>query len=289
MWQRLLNALDRIGRFPHPNVFGKSAKQPSDKALSGADVFKLWSPPAGSPWFSFAKATLFASLDANQLDFLNFDAPNIAITPVSMTAMDKPFEWPGTSVAVIADLPHDHSVLLADHFSKQYGYQPVALFNNWPHKRGLIRCENVAATLSTLAPQRTEFAVSTSAPPFFMIQGERLSGLPVVHDFDNRYFVSEEDLPTAAYLKKHGIQNMAYIHDSPATADDLISYFCILHAAGISLWIVDITKSLHDTTLLTPVPRVTALSNFLLAQFSDFRRSGAGGFGGLISPKSSGG
>lgn len=278
MLRPLLSLLDLIGRFPHRNVF--SAPAAPVRSLSGVELFRLWSPPVESPWFPFAKATLFAAADAKT---------RVGWTEAASAIEQLPVEpaWPAAGVAVIADLPYAQSAMLGDYFSRKFGYQTVALFNNWPHARGVVRCESVLEAFIGGCDRRREVRASPGAPPFFMIQAERLSGNPQVHDFDNRYFVSEEDLPSAALFRKHGVNSVVYVHHGTVETDDLNSYFCGLRRDGMSLWLA-VIDALHETRQFLPVSRKTPLGSFGF-RFAAFRRSAAGGFGGLVPPKSSGG
>lgn len=283
MLQPLLKILDAIGRFPHPNVFEKPVSGPPLRADA---VFRAWAPPSDSPWFAYAKATLFASLERAA----GFADRALSVVPATqkLAADGARLAWPQGSAAVLADLPMDQSVVLALYFAEHHGYQPVALFNNWPHARGVVPCDAPAFALKSLAANLSQFQRPPSAPPFFMVQAERLRGRPIEEDFDNRYFLSEEDLPDADRFKRHGITDLYYLTEALPETDDMNSYLCGLLREGIRLWLV----RLDDLSRPEPFDikhRETSLSNYVSRQFHGFRRSGAGGFGAWIPPASSGG
>lgn len=318
MSQPLSGFLDSLGRFPHKNLYG--ANQPAASALSSdalkaENLFKIWSPKPQSPWFPYAKATLFASADSN-------DRLTSAVTGmVSRPLHDKlqsvsGVSWVSSGMGIIVDLPQDESVIVAEFFARCYGFQPVALFNNWPHVRGLVNCEIVLHSLIALASQMGSASkISPQSPPIFMTENSRLGyRQPNEDDFDNRYFLSEEDLPPSNYLRQHGINQIYYIYRgtpggdllgiqpkflSPGgiyiqrtapdvETDDLNPYFCTLAKEGIELSKVSV-ETLEKSEPFLPETRKTVLSNFSLFKNSSFRRAAAGGFGALVPPRSSGG
>ncbi len=297
MLQLLLNFLDALGRFPHRNLYAKRAVMSAQAGEWKAEtLFKAWSPRPDSPWFPYNKATLFASLDSNK----QLAATGKVILSrsfqdrlTSLTALN----WVSQGVAIIADMSQDESVILAAHFADRYGFQPVALFNNWPDWRGLVNCESILVSLLALAPQMASGGskLTSQSPPFFMVDCGRLGNrMPNENDFDNRYFLSEEDLPPAKYFKQHGIYQIYYIKSDllnfnpNVETDDLNPYLCALASEGIQIFKVsaaalDRPESYHVQS------RKTVLSSFSLFENSAFRRAAAGGFGALVPPRSSGG
>lgn len=316
MLQQLLNFLDALGRFPHENLYAREDSTAYDvQQWKAENLFKVWSPKPESPWFPYAKATLFASADSNQ-PLVSAVAGVISKSLQDRLAGLSRLSWVGSDTAIIADLPRDESVILAAYFAERYGFQPVALFNNWPHSRGLVNCEVVLTGLIALAPQMAYAAAkwNLQGSPFFMAESSRLGNRqPNANDFDNRYFLSEEDLPPAAYLRQHGVNRLYYINrggasglpgippevlspggydasgsDPWAETDDLNPYLCAVVKEGIELFKVPIT-ALDKPESFQVQPRKTVLSSFSLFENSAFRRAAAGGFGALVPPRSSGG
>ena len=302
MLQPLLNFLDHLGRFPHRNAYGAKNLPPrsGDPVYKSEDLFKIWSPPLKSPWFPYAKATLFASVDSHQKLFQGM-TQDAAASLKGQASQPSNLSWPEAGTAVLADLPQDQAIFLAHHFAEFYKFQPVALFNNWPHQKGLINCEVAAVAFATLASRMAELAsgLGPESPPFFMAQSSRLGDRqPNDYDFDNRYFLCEEDLPPAVYFKQHGIFKLCYIHPARVSGsfefkpeietDDLNPYFCALAREGMELLEVSF-DALSAAAPFQPQPRKTVLTSFSLYTQSSFRRSAAGGFGALVTPSSSGG
>ncbi len=287
--------LDALGRFPHKDVYGNNpsaAFPPGTDRLKAENLFKIWSPQTQSPWFPYAKATLFASADSNRQ--LAAQVTGVVSRPFQEQLQNVPsVSWVSSGIGIIADLPQDESVIAAEFFARRYGFQPVALFNNWPHKRGVVNCEVVLAGLMALASQMASVSrLNSESLPLFMAESGRLGNRqPNENDFDNRFFFSEEDLPPGSYLKQHGIGQIYYLYRDGrfnVETDDLNPYFCALAKEGIQLCKVSVS-TIERSEPFQPEARKTVLSSFSLFENSAFRRAAAGGFGALVPPRSSGG
>jgi hypothetical protein len=116
-------------------------------------------------------------------------------------------------------------------------------------------------------------------------------------DFDNRYFLLETDLPSAASLAARGIERLVYVRPEsaapgePPDADDLNPW---LHEASKRLR-VDLARAapgewrLGEPEPLDAKVRKTPFSTTRDPAFKGFRRNAAGGFGVLVPEPSSGG
>jgi hypothetical protein len=297
MLQPLLQFLDALGRFPHKNVFSlNAAPDLTDEFWNGAELFSVWSPSQQSPWFPYAKATLFASFDEKKQKPVYLSAGAVSTAFRETLEGQAPLGWPEPGIAVVADLPADKSLQLALIFAEKYRYQPVALFNNWPHSRGLLQPEMIVSAFYALRERIRSAAPwnDPARPPFFMVESGRLGVRnPREEEFDNRYFLSDEDLPGAAYFRKQGIHTVCYIYEKTAEfkdridTDDLNSWFVALAKEGLTLRAADIAAP-GSPQIFAPVPRKTRLNTMNLFISGGFHRAAAGGFGALV-PASSGG
>lgn len=294
--------------------------------LNAETLFTQWSPPAVSPWSGYAKPTLFAALPRSKKGLLDVEPARPRRLPSETTLFSKPPLEGGT--AVLLDLPGALSVAYAAWFVRRHGMQPVPLFNNWPHDRGVVPAGMTLGALLYYVPWvlegRRERA--SGAAPVFLLDRDRLGTRPPgVHDFDNRYFHIDADLPSAATFRRHGIQRLLYIRpqgevrrpvarpsasplaevasrwDSGAhprffktseeELDDLNTAF---HQLGKSLDIQiagarEDAWEIGDPKPLVPVLRKTPFSTTTDPAFRGFRRASAGGFGRMIPDRQSGG
>ncbi len=120
--------------------------------------------------------------------------------------------------ALIVDLPGPEAVAFAAELADTF--DPVFLFDNWPHPRGVVPAH---MTLAAAVAQQDRFAQmksvrSPSAPPMFVLDRNRLA--PYTDEatqFDNR---SLARLPNVAWLTALGINRVLYVAPNNATVID---------------------------------------------------------------------
>jgi hypothetical protein len=161
--------------------------------------------------------------------------PAMATARARGEALASLFEGAPAGKAVIVDLPGPEAVAFAAGLAGQL--EPVFLFDNWPHPRGVVKSHlTLAAAASLWAPlQQAGHQRKADAPPAFVLDRARLT--PYVDDagqFDNRYLAR---LPSAQALKGLGVSEVLYVTpDGDAKeSDDLVDDFVAFHGAGIAV------------------------------------------------------
>jgi hypothetical protein len=119
-------------------------------------------------------------------------------------------------------------------------FEPVFLFDNWPHPRGVVASQEVIAAALYYRPafQRAQGRRRLGAPAVFVIDSRRLSRYRDESDaFDNRYLAK---LPSPDGFQRLGIRHLLYVSDLPLAhePDDLNDDFVALGAAGIDVKMV---------------------------------------------------
>lgn len=292
--------------------------------LQGRKLLEAWSPVTGSPWNPYLKPTLFSSLDDIG------DRAQPIYGPAERTAEEQSRifarnEKISDKEMVIVDLPGDESVAWGVALARAQGLQPIVTFNNWPHQRGVLKAERVLGALIYYAAEMDQLKkdgkITRKAQPAFILDANRLGINKNVkgRDFDNRYYLSESDLPSADPLKAAGIRHVLYIvasEDVKQEQDDLNAYFAHLEAGGIDFALIPAQKYADENQVLAEKKerRATVHSShssfpwwfFYLAGRSyrpslrptifntgrgadQFIRSAGGGFGGYHGTASGGG
>jgi hypothetical protein len=149
--------------------------------------------------------------------------------------------------AVILDLDGPMAVAVAAGMAP--GFDPVFVFDNWPHPLGVVASH---LTLGAVLYHRPTFlrarrARAVPAPPVFVLDRNRLAHYADEDDqFDNRYVAR---LPTATSLRELGIRHVLYVPPDKSDMrelDDLNDDFVALAAASIDV------KSMPLTDLDAP-------------------------------------
>jgi len=210
--------------------------------------------PAQASLAPFYVPTLFQALAAASNDSLRS-----AMTPVapraggmdvlrgkSILSLFEAVKIPADT-AVILDLDGPMAVAVAAGMAP--GFDPVFVFDNWPHPLGVVPSH---LTLGAVLYHRPTFlrarrARALPAPPVFVLDRNRLARYADEDDqFDNRYVAR---LPAAASLRELGIRHVLYVPPDKSDMrelDDLNDDFVALAAASIDV------KSMPLTDLDAP-------------------------------------
>ncbi len=224
-----------------------------------------------SPFYESALATLNEDLKPGNADYSPYYSPTLfqspsamptktaagdppagfkplkdVVQPISTPQMDDAYargralaglltEGGGKDVAVIVDLPGPEAVAFAAGMAGFY--DPVFLFENWPHPRGVVKAH---LTLGAALYYQPLFAkrkkLTSDAPPVFVLDRNRLTPYTDENNqFDNRFVAK---LPSAASLKTLKLKRVLYItpydyddKELDDVNDDLVAY----DAAGLDV------------------------------------------------------
>jgi hypothetical protein len=225
-----------FGAAAEPLVFDGKAQIAFDRsALSDLKTDLL---PAQTKYSPFFVHSLFDSPTAQRKtipagDPATFTPLSDVLVPIFTPAMDVAYRrgralaalfdshHPNTSkIAVIVDLPGPEAVAFAAGASSVL--DPVFLFDNWPHPRGVVASHKTLAACAYYQPlfkarpeRQLEWTRVHDAAPMFVLDRGRLS--PYSDDakqFDNRYTAR---VPSAAQMQKLGIEHVLYV--TPTDAD----------------------------------------------------------------------
>jgi hypothetical protein len=142
-----------------------------------------------------------------------------------------------SKAAVVVDLPGPEAVAFAAGAAEVL--DPVFLFDNWPHPRGVVPAHLTLAAAAYYQPLFARRAAPPGAPPMFVLDRDRLA--PYTDDaeqFDNRYVAR---MPSASALRAIDVERVLYVAPTAADStelDDLNDEFIFYAAAGLDVKIV---------------------------------------------------
>ncbi len=217
--------------------------------------------PAESRHAPFYVPTLFQSptalpksTPAGDTSALPFAPLKDALVPISTPAMETAFQQGkalaslldkdprAKDVTVVVDLPGPQAVAFAAGASGVL--DPVFLFDNWPHPRGVVPAH---LTLAAAAYYQPLFASAKAtrpkgARPMFVLDRKRLASYTDdASQFDNRHTAR---LPSAANLAGLGTKTVLYVSPNAVDRqelDDLVDDFLAFASAQIALKILPLT------------------------------------------------
>lgn len=232
------------------------------KFLDATALHGAWVPVEKSPWRPFYKPTLIAAASIVRDAMMPIHSPGAAGFEIQAAETGRRLDL--ENAALFIDLPGEQSVGWGAVYRRS-GFQPVVTINNWPHQKGMIALERPLGALLYYAQETAAAKPAETAAPIFLLEGDRLSykgSKPSADQFDNRFFHTISDFPSAALFQSKGIKRVIYVNPRGATAgseeDDLTEYFVELSAAGLQILYVTPTgtpaavKPVSRTTIFTP-------------------------------------
>jgi hypothetical protein len=159
---------------------------------------------------------------------------------------------PGT--ALVVDLDGQDSVAFAAGACALF--DPIFLFDNWPHPRGVVPAHVTLAAAAYYQPlfaKVAETSTGSAAPAMFVLDDQRLAPYSdSAEKFDNRWVAR---LPSAQALRSLGVGRICYVAPTwrvPLELDDLNDDLVADHASGISILGLDVRSV--DSAFPNPPP-----------------------------------
>ncbi len=198
--------LEKLPEAMAPQVFAKYQVPTLLESLLAQPAATLPPPPDGSP-----------PLDSSA----PFRRLADVVVPVVTPAMETAYRAGEAFSRLCAEVPH--VALLADLRGPEAVafaagacdlFEPVLLFDNWPHPQGVVPAHMALAALAYYQPRFAEQArTRTGSRPVFVLDRSRLAAYSEESDlFDNRYFAR---MPKLQALGRDGIDLVFYVVASP--------------------------------------------------------------------------
>ncbi|MDR0915848.1 MAG: hypothetical protein LBN02_01490 [Oscillospiraceae bacterium] len=246
-------------------------------------AYKAWAPD-GVRWAQWVKPVLFANgVDHGQLSYsdnptyIPYERHRVIPAELPLPAWISTVEQ-GTML--IVDQPAAKGVRDGIALAK-IGYRPVPLYNGVSgvdKHTSIVDVQDIMAGLFEGADILETLSIRDDAPPAFLLDSERMDGrdrLPGM--YDNRWCVFPQDMPSAEYLQKYGIQKVVVY--TSGVQNDLSHILNRYQERGIGIFLCT-GESTRALTVPRPwhFKRLTYRFNTILK----LRRNAAGGFGGEI-------
>jgi hypothetical protein len=136
--------------------------------------------------------------------------------------------------AIIIDAPGPEAIAAGAALAERF--DPVFIFDNWPHLRGVVPSHLTLAAALYFAPLLEDLKTRPAPrPPVIVLDSNRLAPyIDAAGDFDNRYMV---ELPDAQAFARLGIRRLFYVSGRArgTELDDLNGDFVALASAGIDI------------------------------------------------------
>jgi len=243
--------------------------------MNREEALSIWAPE-GSPWSHWTKAVLFS--------FMSDQIPDIA--PSGAAAWKVPLL---NDAVLLVELAREKGVEVGISLSRS-GYRPIPLYNGLDSTEATANAFAVIDVMPIMRALEREtktlkaIALPDSAPPAFLLDANRKNAgfSPERGWFDNRSIIRELDLPSADYLKQHGIRQIIVIRTNREVQTDLQAVLLSWQDAGLA--ISDQAPDGPWSPVMVVVPRASTLKLFwnkFLLTFG-YRLNSSGSFGRFV-------
>lgn len=247
--------------------------------MTPVELFNKWS--GDHPWSDWAKPTLFAQAGTMSVgrsfagkeelvqragQFLDASAAR-TLSPSSGTRQ----------AAVVVDCPGDMAVAIGALLS-QRGFVPVPLFNGVMSSQSPLVDNAAIVSALDLLSDRIRPAGSLQSPAF-LLDSQRLDGVPTPGRYDNRWIVFPQDFPSGGRLIAEGIRDCFIIAQPQRVQDDLSHVLKRWQDAGIDMYEVWGDRRTPVTIATPPWYRNVF---YRVAALTGMRPNSYGAFGALI-------
>lgn len=260
--------------------------------MIGDEAFRVWSRAGTDPegrgplWSRWTKPVLFVEM--NEISPLPGPLPLAAIyapPPAAPAPLWMP--EPDPHLAVIVDVPGDDAVAYGVRLAA-LGYWPVPLFNACPAPMPkLLSATDVRPMMAALirgAGELQNVKTNPEAPPAFLLDSRRFTGGRLAPgQFDNRWVVLPQDLPSATYLAAWHIERVLLIqHVGDQPQDDLAHVLRRWQEGGIRVLVKQLMADMPSQETEVAKPSWFRSMCRVAAVLVGLRRNSTGGFGALV-------
>lgn len=169
--------------------------------MTGKDIYKVWAP-VGVKWIDWVRPVPFIEINdySKTNEFCDFTIPNINY--ISELLEDT---------AIIVDLPNYDSIKEGIALAK-LGFRPIPIYNGTNQQQGAMsNVDNHSIEIALVwgALELKQIEITNNAPPVFLLDSNRMHRFKMnVSIFDNSWDIYDQDIPTAEYFIKNGINKI---------------------------------------------------------------------------------
>ena len=169
--------------------------------MTGRDIFKIWAPN-GVKWIEWVRPVPFIAInnDSRLYEVSNFEVNKINYISRLLT-----------DTAIIVDLPGNESIEEGIGLAK-IGFRPIPIYNGTNEQEGaMATVDNHAIEIGLIkgAMELEKIVISNNASPVFLLDSNRTNMYKMnVSVFDNSWDIYNQDIPSAEYFLKNGINKI---------------------------------------------------------------------------------
>ena len=211
--------------------------------MTGKDFYKIWAP-IGAKWVDWVRPVPFVGINENLkiYEVENFNIPQINY-----------IQNQTTDTAIIIDLPENNSIKEGLGLAK-LGFRPIPIYNGTDQQDGaMATVDNKSIKIGLIkgALELQKMQIDKNAPPAFLLDSNRMNRYKMNQSvFDNSWDIYAQDLPSAEYFLKNGINKIIVRGESIQT--DLQKILYSFQQKGIRIYLTNGYENIQKISLKKP-------------------------------------
>lgn len=212
--------------------------------MNDRELFKIWAP-SDARWTDWARPVPFIGMDSHTM----FGVAQINI-PAHLSYVDGLEK----NCAIFIDMP-DHRAINDGLALAKIGWRPIPLYNGCDAQAGvrsLLDNRDVKDGLILGAAELNKLTIAPDAPPVFLLDTTRANTFKMkVSVFDNSWDIYPQDVPSAQYFLKNGIDKMIVRTDK--ILKDLKNILYTFQKSGIKIYLSDGYEKSKEISIKKPL------------------------------------
>lgn len=211
--------------------------------MTGKDFYKIWAP-IGAKWVDWVRPVPFVVINEN---LKIYEVENFSIPQINY------IQKPTTDTAIIIDLPENNSIKEGLGLAK-LGFRPIPIYNGTDQQDGaMATVDNKSIKIGLIkgALELQKMEIDKNAPPAFLLDSNRMNRYKMNQSvFDNSWDIYAQDLPSAEYFLKNGINKI--IVRGGLIQTDLQKILYSFQQKGITIYLTNGYENIQKISLKKP-------------------------------------
>lgn len=169
--------------------------------MTGKEIYKIWAPTEAK-WVDWVRPVPFVGINES---FEGYEVDEFLIPKINY------IKEPISDMAIIIDLPGNNSIKEGIALAK-IGFRPIPIYNGTDEQNGATATvDNRAIKMGLIkgALELKKIEILDNAPPAFLLDTNRMNRYKMDQSvFDNSWDIYAQDMPSAEYFLKNGINKI---------------------------------------------------------------------------------
>ncbi len=211
--------------------------------MTGKEIYKIWAP-TGAKWVDWVRPVPFVGINES---FEGYEVDEFLIPKINY------IKGAISDMAIIIDLPGNTSIKEGIALAR-IGFRPIPIYNGTDEQNGAtatVDNRTIKMGLIKGALELEKIGIPDNAPPAFLLDTNRMNRYKMNPSvFDNSWDIYAQDMPSAEYFLKNGINKIMVRGES--IQKDLKKILYTFQTKGIQIFWINEYENIKQVRLIKP-------------------------------------